>query len=133
MIHVTTKYIMNRRLINLTIVLLSVAFPAFAKRPIEKAFKGIEMYSWKDDNGKWRFRIMNGTNRQKTEEWIKMSAQDTVFMNDLQSSFIKLAKGQEVYWFHKGIEGFMYPPESYMYQIEAIAKKFDIKISRGKK
>jgi len=40
----------------------------------------------------------------------------------------KLAKGQQVYWGYKDVGGFLYPPESYMDKIQAIAKKSVVKI-----
>jgi len=112
-------------------ILFSATVPVFAERSNEKKFKGVEMYSWKDNSGDWRFTIINGTNWKKTEDWIKKSTQDTVSMNGLQNKFLKLAKGQQVYWFHKDSDGFLYPPESYIDKIEALAKNSEVKLHRN--
>ena len=39
--------------------------PDSSKQPIPKSMKGYEIYSWHEDGG-WVFKLITGTNRQKT-------------------------------------------------------------------
>src|SRR5262247_1705316 len=80
------------------------------KREPKPRFKGVEVYSWKDDKGVWQFAIMSGTNREKTEKEVK--AAKTVYAG--ADKFIEamklLAEGEMVFWFHR-INGFEFPPK----------------------
>ena len=96
------------------------------KRPVEKAFKGMELYSWRDQHGVLCFALLYGTNRLKTESEIKGS-KDLIFgLEELEKRFYRLAKSEQVYWFH--IQGFEYPDNTIIKKIKVSANKANIKL-----
>ncbi len=70
-----------------------------------KSFKGWELYSWQED-GEWQFRLITGTNRNKTPEEILAEASTTdglmsirvAGVERLLSVLAKLPEGEEVIW-----------------------------------
>jgi len=72
-----------------------VATPERAAKP---AFKGMELYSWKPEGKDWRFSLLEGTNRQKSTEEIKMPEQTIVGVEELKKRLGGLAEGEQVFW-----------------------------------
>jgi hypothetical protein len=64
-------------------------------RSEQAAFKGMELYSWQDDDGRWLFSIMLGTNRIKTLSEIKASP---IGIAEVKQQFCQLAGGEQVFW-----------------------------------
>ncbi len=64
----------------------------------KSAFKGMELYSWKTPGEDWRFSLLAGTNRLKTDQEIKDPEQTIVGMKELKKRLAKLAKGENVFW-----------------------------------
>lgn len=63
--------------------------------PSGTAVKGYELYSWQDDSGAWKFALLIGTNRLKTEPEIQAAALNE---QDLLDQFRGLEAGQTVFW-----------------------------------
>ena len=111
--------------------LMAVLFfiPAQAQdSPREKAFKGMELYSWKDSNGDWFFALLPGTNRLKTDEEVKKKENQIPGANELEKHFLRLAEGEQVSWFHRDLKGFAYPDEKMMEDIASSAKKAKVEL-----
>ena len=64
----------------------------------EKRFKGVELYSWKTEAGKWHFALLDGTNRVKTVEEVKTSPDRFENLKALQVAISQLAEGEFVTW-----------------------------------
>lgn len=106
--------------------------PALAQeRPAEKAFKGIDLYSWRDDKGDWVFALVPGTNRLKLEAEIKTG--DLISgVAELERRFFQYAEGEQVFWSHlvwpPGAKVFEYPDAETMADVESAAKKAEVKL-----
>ena len=112
------------------LALLSLATMAFAVQPdlgrARKSFKGIELYSWKGSTGNWRFALLPGTNRLKTEAEIKKGKNAVSSVHELRKRFLKLSKGEQVFWSSPHSGGFTYPDETIKAEILAAAKEAGI-------
>jgi hypothetical protein len=100
------------------------------KREDRPRFKGVELYSWKDSKGDWVFALVNGTNRQKTEEEVKAPKNQIAGLGMLEKAFAHLAVDERVSWSNQ-IEGFDYPPEQTIKRIEKFAKESKIILRRA--
>ena len=59
------------------------------------AFKGIELYSWQDESGDWKYSIMVGTNRNKTLDEV----QDVPLeLQDVKKAIEEMAVGESLFW-----------------------------------
>jgi hypothetical protein len=88
-------------------------------------FKGVELYSWKDRADNWVFVLLSGTNRLKTEEEVKGSKNLLKCADDLKKELGRLAVGEQVVWAHR-INGFAFPPEATLKEIEKAAREAKI-------
>lgn len=91
-------------------------------------FKGVELYSWKSDEEKWLFVILDGTNRLKSTDEVKKAKNQLKGMGALKNAFGKLAENEQVFWLHR-IEGFEYPPKALRKQILSSAKEAKISLN----
>ncbi|MGE0430635.1 MAG: hypothetical protein AB7S36_00120 [Planctomycetota bacterium] len=72
------------------------ADPPRAQRP---AMKGLELYSWVDpQTGAWRYRLMMGTNRNKTISEITGPGTEMLDFDGLKAAIAKLAIGEHIGW-----------------------------------
>lgn len=116
-------------LIFLSVVASLVVVPLQAQeRSREKAFKGMELYSWKDSNGDWVFALLPGTNRIKPETEIKKQEKQIPNTNELEIRFSQLAEGEQVFWVNPDRKGFSYPNQSTIDKIIASAKKAKVEL-----
>jgi hypothetical protein len=98
------------------------------ERPSQKAFKGMELYSWKDTNGDWVFALLPGTNRLKAEAEAKKKETQIPGADELGKHFLRLAEGEQVFWFHRDLKGFSYPDEKMIDEIASLAKKAKVEL-----
>lgn len=80
------------------------------KREEKPRIKGVELSSWRDEEGGWTFVLLNGTNRAKTEKEVKESGTTFKDIDELTSALARLAVGEQVFWVHS-LAGFDVPPE----------------------
>lgn len=100
------------------------------KREPKPRFKGVEVYSWKDDKGVWQFAILSGTNRNKTEKEVKAAPTVYAGTDKFIAALKLLAEGEMVFWFNDRITGCEYPPKDDLKKIDAAAKAAKITLSR---
>jgi hypothetical protein len=94
-----------------------------------KEGKGMELYSWLDENRNLIFALLPGTNRLKTEEEIKEKPNRISGLNELEKRFSLLAEGEYVTWFHELHQhGFAYPDWTTIKRVEASARKAKIEL-----
>jgi hypothetical protein len=109
----------------LTLAVLHRVGCADEKREEKPRFKGVELYSWKDNGRDWRFVLLNGTNRLKTEEEVKGAKYTIKSVEELKKALARLAVGEQVSWTHP-ITGFEFPPEATRKAIAKAAKEANI-------
>jgi len=81
--------------------------PEISENPLPQSMKGYEIYSWQEDD-QWVFKLITGTNRQKTVEEIITNSetiQDDAWVNikingvdALKIILRRLPKGETVFW-----------------------------------
>lgn len=122
------------QLVSLLIIgfLCAMSWADGSQREEKPRFKGVELYSWKEREGKWVFALLDGTNRLKTEEEVKGAKNRCDGVEKLRSALGRLAVEEQVLWAHP-IEGFEFPPESNRKEIKkaAEAAKINLTISTG--
>jgi diacylglycerol kinase len=64
-------------------------------RAEQTAFKGMELYSWQNENGAWQYSILVGTNRNKTVEEIMSAPLD---LQDVKAEITRMAVGESLFW-----------------------------------
>jgi hypothetical protein len=103
------------------------------KREGKPRFKGVELYSWRDKGGDWLFVLLDGTNRNKTQDEVKGAEKPIKGTEDLKKAISLLAEGEQVSWSHR-IEGFEFPPEAKQKEIQKAAEgaKIVLRISGDK-
>ena len=99
----------------------------------EKAFKGIELYSYQNEDGDWAFSVLPGTNRAKFIEEGKSGSLD---LDQLEECFCKLAVGEHVFWMDlsKTVQEesekatFPFPPNALVQQVLDLANNCEIEL-----
>lgn len=128
-----------RRILILIAMTLSVTAMAGVCRGNDERegrprFKGTELYSWKDAESEWVFKLVVGTNRLKLEEEIKFPGGQLHGVEELKKALARLAVGEYVAWCHQYIgddspdraEAFQFPPKAMVEEIEKAAKDAEI-------
>ena len=117
-----------RSILLLLLVSALLAMPSHAQdRPLEKAFKGMELYSWTNSSGEWVFALMVGTNREKTAAEIQNVKYVIPNTSALEKRFSRLAVGEQVYWY-AGFNDFSYPDKKILEEVTLSAKKAQIEL-----
>ncbi|MBY0456942.1 MAG: hypothetical protein K2V38_06370 [Gemmataceae bacterium] len=119
----------------LACLIVSAAPFAPADEPPREAkprFKGVEVYSWKDDKGVWQFAILDGTNEEKTEQRVKTAKTVYAGTDKFVAALKLLAEGEQASWSHR-IKGFEFPPKDALKKIDEAAKAAKIELSRPDK
>ena len=66
-----------------------------ALRAEQTAFKGMELYSWQNENGGRQYAILEGTNRNKTLEEVQATPLD---LQGVKNAIAKMAVGESLFW-----------------------------------
>ena len=89
------------------------------ERAQQPAFKGMELYSWQDEAGEWKYSILVGTNRIKTEEEVMASP---LSLDEVKVAISQMAVGEWLTWM-----GFPPPPpESIMEELRQCASLYQV-------
>ncbi len=103
---------------------------AEAERAAHTAFKGIELYSWKDAaTGSWHFSLLPGTNRNKTATEITAPSQVIADVHKLEQRLARLAKGEQVFWSSPNVGNFAFPPTATIDTVVKYAATCDVKVA----
>lgn len=94
----------------------------------EKAAKGMELYSWTNPDGEWRFALLAGTNALKSEALIKGMEYQIVTLEELGKRFRRLAENERVYWSNSDAEGFRFPDEQMIKRIQSLAAEAKVEL-----
>lgn len=95
-----------------------------------KAFKGIELYSYSNNDDQWVFSVLVGTNRIKTYQEVIAEALN---IDQLEVCFCTLAVGERVFWTNyligsAGDEYLLNPPESLISEVQNLALACEIEL-----
>jgi hypothetical protein len=102
--------------------------PADETRASKPAFKGMELYSWLDPASReWKFSLLPGTNRQKTETEIKSAATALDTIEKLEAKLGQLAPKEYVTWnAHVDSKQFVLPPAELIKRVDEYVKQKQI-------
>jgi hypothetical protein len=91
--------------------------------------KGFELYSWQED-GKWCFSLLMGTNRAKTVEEIRASETRLKGMDALKSALGGIEAGQWVTWWTPSwAEGTVsFPPTDVVEQVRRFCEEHALQL-----
>lgn len=122
---------------------ISTPTPDTTKQPIPHSIKGYEIYSWQDE-GQWVFKLITGTNRQKTIVEI-MSNSETIHddnwtnikingVDNLKIILENLPKGESIFWMNgNGIEKateqaipIIFPPDIMIEDIREFCEQIEV-------
>jgi hypothetical protein len=97
-----------------------------AATPLPESMKGYELYSWQE-NDRWVFSLLVGTNREKTIDEIKSA--DTVLpdVEALISMLEKVPSGQYVTWSSR--ETLAFPPDDILEQVEKVCRDRELTLN----
>lgn len=123
------KSLLSMVLIACTFTLLIPNSQADEKREAKPRFKGVELYSWKNNEGEWVFALLSGTNRQKNEKEVKDEKNLIKGTKELKKALALLAEGENVIWSSHRLNGFEFPPEKVRKEIEKTAKESKIDLA----
>jgi hypothetical protein len=88
---------------------IGIPSPAAGQTRLEKPlFKGAELYSWRDGQV-WKFSLLVGTNRNKTEQEIMAKSVAVTGLEPLKVRLATLAIGESVSWSNPKAKPFAYP------------------------
>lgn len=89
------------------------------------AMKGMELYSWQNENGEWQYAVLMGTNRNTTIEEIQSTPLD---MQGVKTAIAQVAIGESLFWVNRVYDAnstkvldLSYPPDSVMDEIKRFA------------
>ena len=102
------------------------------EREAKPRFKGVELYSWKDDTGTWNHVLLSGTTRLKIEAEVKAAEGRVRGTEALKKALSRLAVGEQVTWMRR-LEGFDVPTGDTRKEIEEAAKDAEVKLRIPKK
>jgi hypothetical protein len=106
----------------LAAALLCIAAAGAAAQPL---VKGVELYTWADQ-GAWRFSLLPGTNRLKSEGEIRAAAAALGGVGDLKRALGKLSRGEIVVW-----SGPEWPDEGRRGEIETLCRALGLELQGG--
>ncbi|MBI4835299.1 MAG: hypothetical protein HY811_10865 [Planctomycetes bacterium] len=116
----------------------SIASSNINERATEPAFKGMELYSWKNENDEWCFALMYGTNRDKSYDEITSKENTIVGIPNLKEKLKLLALGEQLFWFNSlrnppadAKYKLAYPPEIVIKDIKNYCDDLNIKMHDG--
>src|SRR5262245_14279039 len=102
--------------------------PAADTRAKAPQFKGVELYSWQDNSGAWRYSLLPGTNRLKTKDEIFSKSTMIKDSSELKQRLALLATGEEVMWFNSEAPGLSYPDAKVVADIQEYAKAIRVNL-----
>jgi hypothetical protein len=102
--------------------------PSSGQRFEKRAAKGVELYSWKTRANTFRFSLLWGTNRNKTDREIKAPGCTLEDIAGLKAALGRLAKGEHVVWGNELCpkNDCTYPPADVVETLRAHARNVDV-------
>jgi diacylglycerol kinase len=96
-------------------------------RSAQTAFKGMELYSWQNEDGEWEYAILEGTNRNKTLDEVQAVPFD---LQGVKTAIGQLAIGESLFWMNNVLDvssnqmmGLPFPPDAVIHELQAFARE----------
>ena len=125
-----------RRTIAFTLLICMAAGPLRgqeAPQAPRPAFKGVELYSWKDcASCAWQFALLPGTNRSKTLAEIKQPMRTLRGVAELKQQLLHLPKGETVFWDSRSFAEMSLPEPDAIADLVDFSTRHDITLSVGR-
>jgi len=99
------------------------------KQQRHTAFKGIELYSWRETKTTWCFSLLLGTNREKSIDQITNPATKIVGVKKLKKQLANLPVGENIYWINIAKEPV---PPTIVNDITSYSKQKRLKLKKFK-
>ena len=103
-----------------------------AQRGEQIAFKGMELYSWQNENGEWQYGILEGTNRNKTLEEVQATPLD---LQGVKNAIAKMAVGELLFWTNSVYDTssgqtlhLPFPPEAVVGELTEFAREKQVEL-----
>ena len=101
-------------------------------RAEQTAFKGLELYSWQDENGGWQYSILEGTNRNKTLEEVQAIPLD---LQGVKNAIAKMAIGESLFWMNRvqdtasgQVLQLSFPPDEVVNELTEFAREKQVEL-----
>ena len=101
-------------------------------RAEQTAFKGLELYSWQNENGGWQYAILEGTNRNKTLEEVQATPLD---LQGIKNAIAKMAVGESLFWTNNVYDTgsgqtlqLPFPPDAVVDELKAFAREKQVEL-----
>ncbi len=119
-------------LIAVALVMVGAVFAAGcgdSPEPPKTSMKGWELYSWQE-NGRWYFSLLEGTNRAKTVAEIRATDARLEGIDGLRPALQSVAAGQSVTWWTPSwAEGAVsFPPAEMVAQVRSLCDKQELQL-----
>jgi hypothetical protein len=102
-----------------------------SERNVKPSFKGIELYSWQDKPGEWKYSILFGTNRVKTIKEVKSRS---VSIDELKIVISKMAINESIFWNNAADNGsgqdivLPFPPNEVIEELKQYASLYNVNL-----
>lgn len=101
--------------------------PPQASRAEQIAFKGMELYSWQNEDGGWQYAILVGTNRNKTLEEVQATPLD---LQSVKTEIAQMAVGESFFWMNSVYDtrsnqtlNLPFPPDEVVHELLEFARE----------
>jgi diacylglycerol kinase (ATP) len=101
-------------------------------RAEQTAFKGMELYSWQNEDSGWQFSILEGTNRNKTLEEVQATPLD---LQGIKNAIAKMAVGESLFWANNVYDTssgqtlhLPFPPEAVVGELTEFAREKQVEL-----
>ncbi len=91
------------------------------------AFKGMELYSWQNEDGGWQYAILLGTNRNKTLEEVQATPLD---LQSVKTEIAQMAVGESFFWMNSVYDtrsdqtlNLPFPPDKVVHELLEFARE----------
>jgi diacylglycerol kinase len=98
--------------------------PPEITRAEQTAFKGMELYSWQNEDGDWQYAVLEGTNRNKTLEEVQSIPLE---LQDVKKAIAQMAVGESLFWMNMVSDAssqmveLPYPPDAVIHELQDLA------------
>lgn len=104
--------------LSVLLALSNTAAAAESGRIPQPQFKGVELYSWREQkSGSWRFAMLRGSNRSKTAKEVLAAGDAIDSLPALKARLAELVPGDVVFWLVLDDPPFAIPPPDVVSEI----------------
>ena len=104
---------------------------ATPERAEHTEYKGIELYSWQDETGEWKYSVAPGTNRNKTIDEVKSNPMS---LDEVKAAIARMAVNERILWLttiydnNGQVIELPYPPIEVIEKLREYASLYQVKL-----